>query len=153
MFWKTSLKYVPCFVDHTGQRASSCMQYTIYIVATKEHSSFSPPPTLSLFSPLLKNLRTSRAFDIQEKRGSAVNSPPNIQGSGSLLDKHRGSESDLEPTETSWKSHKIFTSLSHSSVLAQFAQGAKICIFSHFTGMCWPIPPFLLVQTATCCES
>lgn len=53
-------------------------------------------------------MRTSRAFDIQEKRGSAVNTPPNIQRSGSLLDKHSSSESDLEPTETSWKSHKIF---------------------------------------------
>jgi len=62
-------------------------------------------------------MRTSRAFDIQEKRGSAVNSPPNIQRSGSLLDKHSSSESDLEPTETSWKSHKIFF---HHSDIVQF---------------------------------
>lgn len=48
---------------------------------------------------------------------------------------------------------RFFSSLSHSSVLVQFAQGARICILSHFTRMCWPIPPFLLVQTATCCES
>lgn len=48
---------------------------------------------------------------------------------------------------------RFFSSLRHSSVLVQFAWGAKICILSHFTRMCWPIPPFLLVQTATCCES
>lgn len=100
-------------------------------------------------------MKTSRAFDIQEKRGSAVNAPPNIQRSGSLLHKHSSSESDLEPTEMSWKSHKnfFFSSLRNSSVLVQFEQGAKICILSHFTRMCWPIPPFLVVQTATCCES
>lgn len=79
-----------------------------YLCCSNKKALFFLPPTLSLFSSLLKNMRTSRAFDIQEKRGSAVNSPPNIQRSGSLLDKHSSSESDLEPTETSWKSHKIF---------------------------------------------
>lgn len=102
--WKTSSQCVPSFVDRTGKRSGSCMPSTIYVVALP------PPPHLAplLFSSPLKNRRTSRAFDIQEKRCSAVNSPPNIQRSGSLLDKHSSSESDPEPTETSWKSHKIF---------------------------------------------